>query len=143
MCDNDARTAIAALVREHDRAFCALDFDAVAALWDDQDDNVVYHGEEYPRPQTGWHQLNAHWARLGARLRAAHITSETAVIKLLSADLALAVLLVRWRLVSVDSDVEHVGTCWATALLRRRGGREWRLFHYMEAPIHVADKASP
>ena len=137
MGDDDARAAIAAVLREHDRAFSALDFDAVSALWDDEDDDVVYHGEEYPRPQAGWHQLIAHWARLGARLQAADVSTEPTIIRSLSGDLALAVLLIEWRLVGVDSDVEHVGTCWATSLLRRRSGRGWRLFHYMEAPIHL------
>jgi len=131
-----ARAAVEAALRDHDRAFSARDFEAVAAAWDDADDLAAYVGEDYAVPQVGPGELARHWARLGARLRDAHVTTEPSVVRLLADDLALVVGLQRWRYVTVESDVERSGTAWVTVLLRRRDGR-WRLFHAMEAPVFL------
>jgi len=132
----DVRAAVLDALARHDRALGALDFDAVAALWDEADADAMYVGEEYARPQHGWQELNSHWARLGARLRRAEIRSEPVNVRELADGVALAVLLVEWQLEGVDSAVARSGRSWVTVLLRRRPDG-WRLFHYMEAPIYL------
>jgi ketosteroid isomerase-like protein len=135
---DDSVAAVEAALRAHDRAFSALDFDAVAAMWDDADDRAAYVAEEYATPQVGWTELNKHWARLGARLQRAELATDPASVRLIADDLALVIALQGWRYVTVDSEAERTGRSWCTILLRRRADG-WRLFHSMEAPIFLAE----
>jgi hypothetical protein len=135
----DVAAEITSLLGEHDRAWGRLDIESLAELWDTDAPFPVYLGEEYSHPITTWPDLARHWARLGARLRAATVKSELTTMNLLGLDLAATVALVDWRFVGVESSTEHHGLSWATAIMRHRAVG-WRFLHYMEAPIFFADE---
>lgn len=134
----EVATDIASLLKEHDRAWGRLDLESLAELWDRHASFPVYLGEEYSHPITTWPELARHWARLGARLRAATVESKLTTVNLLATDIAAIVALIDWRFVGVESSTEHRGHTWATAIMRRRSVG-WRFVHYMEAPIFLED----
>jgi hypothetical protein len=108
----------------------------LAELWD-PDSSPIYIGDEYREPVIGWKELSRHFGRIGGRLRSARWDSRVVAVRRLAADLALAVLLVEWTLVGVESDVEHRGHSWLTLVMRRTAAG-WRFLHQGETPVHIA-----
>ena len=86
-----AEDDIRALLVEHDRLWSELDLDALSALWDIEDPNALYMGDEYRDPVVGEEFLRRHWARLGSRLQGAEMASDPVVIDPLSDRLVLIV----------------------------------------------------
>lgn len=127
----------AAVIVEYDALWCALDFEAASGLWDADDPDCAYCAEEYRGPQLGWDELNAHWARLGARLRRARASTATLQTRLVAPNVALVLGLRDWELTGVGSDDVYRGQNWITVLLRRRSPG-WRIFHYAETPAYEA-----
>jgi hypothetical protein len=123
------------VLRRHDEAWCRLDTDAIAEMWD-RSSSPVYIGDEYREPVIGWNELSRHLGRIGARLRSARWRSRLVVLRHPAPDVALAVLLVSWTLVGIESDVEHRGESWWTVLLRRTE-QGWRFLHQAETPVYL------
>jgi uncharacterized protein (TIGR02246 family) len=132
---DELEAEIREVVRRHDEAWCALDVARVADLWD-ADASPIYIGDEYREPVIGWRELSRHFGRIGGRLRSARWDSRVVAVRRLATDMALAVLLVEWTLVGVESDVEHHGHSWLTLVLRRTANG-WRIQHQMEAPVYL------
>ncbi len=130
-----SRDEIVDILRRHDEAWCRLDPDALADLWD-MSSSPVYIGDEYREPVIGWNELRRHFGRVGARLRSARWRSRLVVLRRPATDIALAVLLVSWTLVGIESDAEHRGESWWTVLLRRTDNG-WRFLHQAETPVHL------
>jgi hypothetical protein len=128
------RKEIDELLAAHDSCWSRLELRDVGGFWDATHPAPVYIGEEYAAPVIGWPELNKHWARLAARLRSAWMRSSIVALELPIPEIAVAVLLSEWRFAGIESEVEHDGECWVTALLRLTANG-WRFFHYMEAPI--------
>lgn len=126
---------IADVLRRHDEAWCRLDLEAVADLWD-RSSSPVYIGDEYREPVIGWNELSRHFGRVGARLRSARQSSRLVALRRPAPDIALAVLLVSWTLVGIESAVEHRGESWWTVLLRRTESG-WRFLHQAESPVYL------
>jgi hypothetical protein len=123
---------------EHDRRWGATDFRELADLWDADEPLPVYMGEEYAGPVVGWPDLNRHFSRLAARLQAASVRSIPVRLDEPAPDLARVVLLSEWALTGVENPEPRRGRSWVTALLRRRAN-QWRLVHYMEAPVYFEE----
>jgi hypothetical protein len=131
------------LVREYDKRWSSLDFLGLADLWERDDPQPIYVGDEYAAPLIGADELDRHWARIASRLKAAAVTStlhECDVVDDTSDTLVRALLLSRWTLTGKETDVQRIGASWITWLLVRRGER-YRIFHQMESQVYLNDGA--
>src|SRR4029450_6661260 len=52
------------LVREYDKLWSTLDFVGLADLWERDDPQPIYVGDEYAAPLIGTDDLDRHWARV-------------------------------------------------------------------------------
>ena len=131
------------LVREYDKRWSSLDFVGLADLWEHDDPQPIYVGDEYAAPLIGADELDRHWARIASRLKAAVVTStlhECDVLEDTSGTLVRALLLSRWTLTAREADVQRTGASWITWLLVRRGER-YRIFHQMDSQVYLNDGA--
>ena len=131
-------TDASVLVREYDKCWSSLDFARLADLWERDDPQPIYVGDEYAAPLIGADELDRHWARVAGRLKAASVSSTLHEFDVVDDTVARALLLSRWRLTGRDADVERTGTSWITWLLVRRGDR-YRIFHQMESQVYLTD----
>jgi hypothetical protein len=132
---------ISDLVLEYDKRWSSLDFAGLADLWERDDPQPIYIGDEYATPLIGVDELDRHWARVASRLKAASVTStlhECDVVDDTSKVLVRALLLSRWTLTGRESDVPRSGSSWVTWFLVRRGER-LRIFHQMESEVYLSD----
>ena len=122
---------VRAVLLEHDRCWNQLDFQCLASLWDTDDPNALYMGDEHPDPVVGEVLLSRHWARLGSRLQGAEMASDPVVIDPLSDRLVLIMMTVRWGFAGVEDGRWNHGRSWVSAVLRRTDAG-WRFVSYME-----------
>ena len=136
--DHSVESALTALVRDYDKQWSSLDFACLADLWVRDDPQPIYVGDEYAAPLIGADELDRHWARVGARLKAASVSSTLHEFDVVDDTVVRALLLSRWRLTDRESDVERVGASWVTWLLVRRGV-QFRIFHQMESQVYLTE----
>ncbi len=127
----DAANDVRAVLAEHDRLWTELDLDGLGGLWDADDPNASYMGDEYRDPVVGRDPLRRHWGRLGSRLSSATVASEASLVNALADDLVLVMLDVRWTFAGVEGGEPRSGRSWVSAVLRRTGAG-WRFVSYME-----------
>jgi ketosteroid isomerase-like protein len=127
------------LVRDYDKCWSSLDFVALADLWERDDPQPIYVGDEYAAPLIGNDELDRHWARVAGRLKAASVSSTLHECDIVDDTVVRALLLSRWSLTGRESDVQRNGTSWITWLLVRRGER-LRIFHQMESQVYLTDR---
>ena len=141
---NSRRTSdVSDLDREYDKRWSSLDFVGLADLWERDDPQPIYIGDEYAAPLIGADELDRHWARIASRLKAATVTStlhECDVVDDSSDTLVRALLLSRWTLTGREVEIQRTGASWITWLLVRRGER-YRIFHQMESQVYLNDGA--
>jgi hypothetical protein len=128
---------IRAVFAGHDRCWTALDIAGLEALWDTDDSQVSYLGDEYASPIVGAAAMRQHWGRTGTRLRAAQVCSDVRLLNLLSDGLALAIVDQRWSVAGVEGGPWRSGRSWVTTVLRRRPSG-WRFVAYMERLSELA-----
>jgi hypothetical protein len=128
------------LVREYDKLWSTLDFVGLADLWEHDDPQPIYVGDEYAAPLIGTDDLDRHWARVAGRVKAASVSSTLHEFDVVDDTVARALLLSRWSLTGRESDVQRTGASWITWLLVRRGER-YRIFHQMESQVYLTDGA--
>jgi hypothetical protein len=126
------------LVREYDKRWSSLDFVALGELWERDDPQPIYVGDEYAAPLIGNDELDRHWARVAGRLKAASVSSTLHEYDVVDDTVVRALLLSRWRLTDRAADAERSGASWITWLLVRRGGR-YRIFHQMESQVYLGE----
>jgi hypothetical protein len=136
--DPTVESALTDLVRDYDKQWSTLDFVGLADLWERDDPQPIYVGDEYAAPLIGTDELDRHWSRVAGRLKAASVSSTLHEFDVVDDTVVRALLLSRWRLTSRESDVERPGSSWITWLLVRRGER-YRIFHQMESQVYLAD----
>lgn len=136
--DPSVESALTDLVRDYDKQWSTLDFVGLADLWERDDPQPIYVGDEYAAPLIGTDELDRHWSRVAGRLKAASVSSTLHEFDVVDDTVVRALLLSRWRLTSRESDVERPGSSWITWLLVRRGER-YRIFHQMESQVYLAD----
>jgi hypothetical protein len=136
--DPSVESALTDLVRDYDKQWSTLDFVGLADLWERDDPQPIYVGDEYAAPLIGTDELDRHWSRVAGRLKAASVSSTRHEFDVVDDTVVRALLLSRWRLTSRESDVERPGSSWITWLLVRRGER-YRIFHQMESQVYLAD----
>jgi hypothetical protein len=136
--DPSVESALTDLVRDYDKQWSTLDFVGLADLWERDDPQPIYVGDEYAAPLIGTDELDRHWSRVAGRLKAASVSSTLHEFDVVDDTVLRALLLSRWRLTSRESDVERPGSSWITWLLVRRGER-YRIFHQMESQVYLAD----
>lgn len=129
---------VSALVREYDKCWSSLDFACLADLWERDDPQPIYVGDEYAAPLIGNDELDRHWARVASRLKRASVSSTLHEFDVVDDTVVRALLLSRWRLTGRESDVERTGTSWVTWFLVQRGG-QFRIFHQMESQVYLTD----
>jgi ketosteroid isomerase-like protein len=137
--EEDLWSQLREFLGEHDRLWGALDVAGLAGLWDPEDDLLTYLGDEYSLPVVGQRELAQHWGRIRGRLQGASVTSTLFLARRLG-DLALAVFLMEWQLVTVESPEPRAGQRWVTAVLRRRQDG-WRFLHYAESSAYQVEAA--
>jgi hypothetical protein len=126
------------LVSEYDQKWSALDVAGVADLWERDNPQPVYIGDEYAMPLVGADQLDRHWARMGSRLKSATVASQLWSAEALAGGLARCIVLSRWSFTGLESDIAHTGASWITWLLTPRGTK-YRIFHHMESQVYLED----
>jgi hypothetical protein len=137
--DGDAvESALTDLVRDYDKRWSSLDLLGLAELWERDDPQPIYVGDEYAAPLIGNDQLDRHWARVAGRLKSASVSSTLHEYDVVDDTVVRALLLSRWSLTGRDADVQRTGASWITWLLVRRGGR-YRIFHQMESQVYLTD----
>lgn len=137
--DGDAvESALTDLVRDYDKRWSSLDLLGLAELWERDDPQPIYVGDEYAAPLIGNDQLDRHWARVAGRLKSASVSSTLHEYDVVDDTVVRALLLSRWSLTGRDADVQRTGASWITWLLVRRGGR-YRIFHQMESQVFLTD----
>jgi hypothetical protein len=138
----DLTARLATLVSEYDEKWSVLDVVGVADLWERDNPQPMYIGDEYAMPLIGTDELNRHWARVGGRLKHASVSSQLWSADALAGGVARCVLLSRWSFTGRESDTVHTGASWITWLLTARGvgGEEkYRIFHHMESQVYLED----
>jgi len=136
--DQAVESALTELVRDYDKHWSDRDFGALADLWEREDPQPIYVGDEYAAPLIGNDDLDRHWARIAGRLKGASVSSALHEFDVVDDTVVRALLLSRWRLMPREADVEHTGTSWITWLLVRRGER-YRIFHQMESQVYLSE----
>jgi hypothetical protein len=126
------------LISEYDAKWSALDVAGIADLWERDNPQPMYIGDEYAMPLVGAEELDRHWARLAGRLKRASMSSQLCCADALAGGLARCVLLSRWSFTGTESDIAHTGASWITWLLTPRGGR-YRIFHHMESQVYLEE----
>jgi hypothetical protein len=130
------------LVRDYDECWSSLDFVGLADLWERDDPQPIYLGDEYAAPLVGNDELDRHWARVASRVKMASMSSTLHAFDVVDNAVVRAVLLSRWRLTGRESNFEHTGTSWITWVLIRRG-KQYRIVHHMESQVHLTDNEGP
>jgi hypothetical protein len=138
--NNRPRSDVSDLVREYDKRWSSVDFVGLADLWERDDPQPIYVGDEYAAPLIGVDELDRHWARVASRLKAASVTSTLHECDVVDDTVVRALLLSRWTLTGREADVRRTGASWVTWLLVRRGER-YRIFHQMESEVYLSDGA--
>jgi hypothetical protein len=128
------------LVLEYDKRWSSLDFIGVADLWERDDPQPIYVGDEYAAPLIGADELDRHWARIASRLKAASVSSTLHECDVVDDTVIRALLLSRWTLTGKEAETKRSGASWITWLLVRRG-EGYRIFHQMESQVHLSDDA--
>ena len=139
--NNRPQSDISDLVREYDKCWSSLDFVRLADLWEREDPQPIYVGDEYAAPLIGADQLDRHWARVASRLKAASVSSalhKCDVVDDTRDTLVRALVLSRWTFTGREADIERTGASWITWLLVRRGER-YRICHQMESQVYLSD----
>jgi hypothetical protein len=136
--DEDVAKALTDLVRDYDNHWSGLHFGCLADLWERDDPQPIYVGDEYAAPLIGNDELDRHWARIAGRLKAASVLSTLHEFDVVDDTVVRALLLSQWRLTDREAAVERTGTSWITWFLVRRGER-YRIFHQMESQVYLAD----
>jgi hypothetical protein len=136
--DRAVESALTDLVRDYDKQWSSLDFACLADLWERDDPQPIYVGDEYAAPLIGNDELDRHWARVAGRIKVASVSSTLHEFDVVDDTVVRALLLSRWRLTGIDTDVERTGTSWITWLLVRRGER-YRIFHQMESQVYLTE----
>ena len=129
---------VSELVCDYDKRWSSLDFVGLADLWEHDDPQPIYLGDEYAAPLVGNDELDRHWARVASRVKMASMSSTLHACDVVDDAVVRAVLLSRWRLTGRESDFEHAGASWVTWLLVRRG-QQYRIVHHMESQVHLTD----
>jgi hypothetical protein len=137
--DPAVESALTDLVRDYDKRWCGLDFAGLADLWERDDPQPIYVGDEYAAPLIGNDELDRHWARIASRLKAASVSTTLHEHDVVDDTVVRALVLSRWRLTGREADAERTGTSWITWMLVRRGDR-YRIFHQMESQIYLNDE---
>ena len=101
------------------------------------DPDPVYLGDEYAEPLVGADELDRHWARLSARVRAASMKSTLHRVDVLDGGVARCVLLCRWTLTTRGVGGVGEGASWVTWLAVPREERYLIALH-MESEVHLA-----
>lgn len=136
--EGDVTKALTDLVCDYDKYWSSLDFAGLADLWERDDPQPIYVGDEYAAPLIGNDELDRHWARVASRLKRAAVSSTLHEFDVVDDTVVRALLLSRWRLTGRDVDVERPGASWVTWFLVHRGER-LRIFHQMESQVYLSD----
>jgi hypothetical protein len=137
--DGDSvESALTDLVCDYDKRWSSLDFVGLGDLWERDDPQPIYVGDEYAAPLIGNDELDRHWARVAGRLKAASVSSTLHEYDVVDDTVVRALLLSRWSLTAREADVQRTGASWITWLLVRRDGR-YRIFHQMESQVYLTD----
>ena len=75
---NSSPPDVADLVRAYDKRWSSLDFVGLGDLWERDDPQPIYVGDEYAAPLIGSDELDRHWARVAGRLKSAAVSSTLA-----------------------------------------------------------------
>jgi hypothetical protein len=129
---------LSALISEYDAKWSALDVAGIAGLWERDNPQPMYIGDEYAMPLIGADDLDRHWARLAGRLKRASVSSQLWSADVLAGGLARCVLLSRWSFIGEESEIPHSGASWITWLLTPRGDK-YRIFHHMESQVYLEE----
>jgi hypothetical protein len=129
---------LSALISEYDAKWSALDVAGISDLWERDNPQPMYIGDEYAMPLLGADELDRHWARLAGRLKRASVASQLWSADALAGGLVRCVLLSRWSFTGAESDIAHSGASWITWLLTPRGD-EYRIFHHMESQVYLEE----
>lgn len=131
-------TEVRAVCEAFGRAMEAMDFAAIEALWNRDDEHFVYQPEEFERPCRSWEEFKSYLdyipgAVTGVRWQ--DIESDVAVL----GDAALVYALVRLSLRFKGLDDPFEGDVRFSYGLRRTPAG-WRLFHCHESRRLVLDE---
>ncbi|MFZ1176675.1 MAG: hypothetical protein WAO15_10505 [Mycobacterium sp.] len=136
--DTDLAARLVPLVSEYDKKWSAVDIAGVAGLWERENPQPIYVGDEYAMPLVGAEELDRHWARIGSRLKSASVSSQLWSADALAGGLARCILLSRWSYTRRETNVAHTGASWITWLLTPRGNK-YRIFHHMESQVYLEE----
>jgi hypothetical protein len=136
--EGDVAKALTDMVRDYDKYWSSLDFAGLSDLWERDDPQPIYVGDEYAAPLIGTDELDRHWARVASRLKRASVSSTLHEFDVVDDTVVRALLLSRWRLTGREADVERPGASWVTWFLVQRGDR-LRIFHQMESQVYLTD----
>lgn len=128
------------LVEAWAAAWNQLRFDRLADLWDDEDPEVAYLGDEIRDPLHGGPDIREHLDRTAGRLVAASVALAGVRVRTLTPDVALATFLCAWALTPVEVAEPYRAHTMVTLVLRRRPSG-WRIAHYAESPRHLPGDA--
>ena len=129
---------LSALIGEYDAKWSALDVAGVADLWERENPQPMYLGDEYAMPLIGADAVDRHWARLAGRLKRASMSSQLWSAEELAGGIVRCVVLSRWNFTGEESDTAHSGASWITWLLTPRG-EGYRIFHHMESQVYLEE----
>ena len=128
--DDEIREVLERVVAAWNR----LDFDALAELWDADEERPFYLPEESPAALTSWEAIRTYWSGTRRVTRALSMRIWDVQAKTIGDDLAVALWQMHWNADVAGYERPVGGDNRVTATFRRRGG-VWRFIHYVEAPL--------
>jgi len=132
---NDELTAT---IEAYIAAWNRMDFAALQALWNVDEDDIYYVAEEVDRPFHTFADVVEYWQRTGATIEWVKIAIADLKIKSLAQDLAVATYAMH-----VDASMrgyeqqgfQPVGSDVRVSAILRQTDAGWRYIHYTEAPL--------
>jgi hypothetical protein len=134
MIEPHARAEISRSLAALERAWCALDFPAIKALWDTSSE-PIYFAEESPQAKLTWAELEAYWTFTGQLITkmGMRIVGEP-VLREIAPGLISAIYDMHWDAM-IKGDARAVGGDNRVCATFRRTPAGWRFAQYVEAPL--------
>jgi hypothetical protein len=131
----ELETEVTQFVHDYLNAWNSYDVARMRAMWDHGDAFPIYVAEEC-EPLLGWDAIESYWS-IDRSNSVRGLTIRDLIVKPVSADTALAFYHMRWNVYIPGNRLypnAFGNEVRVSAHLRRREG-QWRLFHYIEAPL--------
>lgn len=129
---------ISTTLDNYEQAWNRMDFDALAALWQQDEQGIYYVAEEIDKPLRDFDAVLEYWSRTKSTVESVQIATSNRRLKILCDDCCVATYEMH-----VDASMrgakqqgyKPLGVDVRVSAILRLGASGWRFIHYVEAPL--------